>query len=163
MQISWTMQILLQDSIVNIIIVYITNVPGKCISLILADVSKRAISVKSWASVSSLCECNNKLLFKRSSVMVDHRNVLIQRRAKKLLSAVQVVTGMVRYSCRSLSISDNISLAIGTVTNISAQCLILWLLVQSGAEIFEEPLQDQTTSVTILPAYAHLYLDDTLN
>ncbi len=38
---------------------------------------QKAISVRSRASVSSECACNDKMLFKRSSIMVDLRYDLI--------------------------------------------------------------------------------------
>ena len=62
------------------------------------------------ASVYFLCTSNT--LLRRSS---DVRQVLIRCSAEKLHSVVQVVTGIVQYKRRSLSISENISLDKSTI------------------------------------------------
>ena len=94
MQIYQVRQILFLDSIVSIIVV----LP---IFLVLVDVKKQAIYVRSGAPVSFLCTCHNKMLFTQPSFMVDLRYVCGM---DKLFPTVHVVAGMVRYSYRSLSI-----------------------------------------------------------
>ena len=93
--------------------------PKNYILLVLADTNKLAISCRCNASVSSLCTCSNITLLRRSSDIVDRRYFFIRHKDEKLLSAVHVVTGIVRYNRTSLSISGNMFLAIGTTVNIS--------------------------------------------
>ena len=87
-------RVIFLDSIVSIIIV----LP---IFLVLVDVKKQAIYVRSGTPVSFLCTCHNKMLFTQPSFMVDLRYVCGM---DELFPTVHVVAGMVRYSYRSLSI-----------------------------------------------------------
>ena len=76
--------------------------------------------MRSIQSVRSLCACNNMMWLRLDWVSVDRRNVFKRRSAENVLSAVEVVTGIVKNIFVSLYTSLNNALLLLTLFNSSA-------------------------------------------
>ena len=96
----------------------------------------------SMPSVRSLCACNNITWLRLGWVNVDRRNVFNRRSAENVLSAVEVVTGMVKNILVSLYTSLNNDLLLLTLFNSSAivrnstdflLAVIVYVLIKSGS------------------------------